>query len=756
MDCMNKTKIGDEKVYASALHDLGRRIEQFDKSLEMLGRTCLGTHQVVDSIEKNQRALEQQQQLAFARVEQQQHFMASNFQQMASTLRAFSETKDANSRAGLTEFDSMLSSRLQPLGRILENMQKEFGVHQSPRTPLQPDAIFKRLEQGYSDMRVQREVTTFVTSSSHKLDETSTGEDIGQEGLSAPPLAVRRRGPGTAQVNDGFREELRTLHRAELQMFLADLKKEQFEPLLGEIRKQELMLQPLSIKMEDLLQQAKPGLNHLPSPRKIEEIVGEINGPLRSSADIYTQKSGSGMVSTPNDLQDMPSLLLGEAQHDLVKDDGEHHEIELHEDTSLMSVFMYDEDIEAPPYNVENYYKKTGCAQALARSHDFQNLTIFVVCLNALWIGIDADWNHEANIYDADYVFIVFGQFFVAYFTFEWLIRLFAFQKMHDCWIDGWFKFDTFLVATMVLDVWILMPFLKVAYGKGSVALPTQPLRVIRLLKLTRMARLMRAFPELVTMVKGLFRAFRAIMSSLILIMLMVYIWAILLHMLLKDAEELNKKLNEEHAVDFATLPRAMWLLIIDGTLLLDGSSAVMTHLMFSKDFTILIAGIVFTGYACLAALLVLQMLIGVLCDVVAHVQEEQRNAADIGLVKQELLHKLHEIDNGDGKLTQPELMTVLSESKCKAVLKKLNINRLFLLQLQTMMFGGDPTSTVPIRTALDLMLLCRSQNHATVEALAGGFCYMSQQLQDLKSRMPVNQARFDKIEARDPGKTYI
>merc|ERR1719454_443450 len=98
----------------------------------------------------------------------------------------------------------------------------------------------------------------------------------------------------------------------------------------------------------------------------------------------------------------------------------------------------------------------------------------------------------------------------------------------------------------MVLDVYVLMPILLHESAEGSnVKIPTQPLRMLRLAKLTRMARLMKAFPELVTMIKGLIRSLRAISSSGILVGLMVYTWAILLHMLLKDEDDLNKKMHD-------------------------------------------------------------------------------------------------------------------------------------------------------------------------------------------------------------------
>merc|ERR1719159_2387046 len=104
----------------------------------------------------------------------------------------------------------------------------------------------------------------------------------------------------------------------------------------------------------------------------------------------------------------------------------------------------------------------------------------------------------------------------------------------------------------MILETWVLMPILF--FLGGSVTIPTQPFRMLRLFKLTRMARLMKALPELITMIKGLVRSLRAVSSSMILVGLMVYTWAILLHMLLKDEDELNDKIFEQSQLDFTTM----------------------------------------------------------------------------------------------------------------------------------------------------------------------------------------------------------
>jgi voltage-gated sodium channel len=419
------------------------------------------------------------------------------------------------------------------------------------------------------------------------------------------------------------------------------------------------------------------------------------------------------------------------------------------EDASLRAVFHTDgpDAIAQLPYKVEDFYYKHGCCQAIARSPMFANLTIFIVAFNAVYLGVDSDYNPASNIYDADWGFLVISQFFCAYFTFEVVVRFLAFEIKSNCWQDGWFKFDMFLVVTMIVDIWVIMLAFKILSGGAQIAIPTQPLRILRLFKITRMARLMKAFPELVVMIKGLFRSLRAIASTGVLVGLMVYTWAILIHMLVGADKDFNKDLKEDFGYEFSYVGDIMWALLMAGTMMLDNAAPLMTRMMYSKDMAKLFAGMAFVSYAFLSALLILQMLIGVLCDVVAHVGQERRDADNIGLVRQEILTQLQHLDQGDGNISRLEMMNVLEGNQAKALLKKLNINRLFLTQIATLMYPDDDAK-VPIRTVLELMVMCKGDNQATVEIIASSLCFLSSELAELETslfqmvdkRLGVNQ----------------
>jgi len=394
-------------------------------------------------------------------------------------------------------------------------------------------------------------------------------------------------------------------------------------------------------------------------------------------------------------------------------------QIQLEEKASFGDVMgRSQKDLSKPSYDVQNFYWETGVFQRLARSSAFEKLSHVMICLNAVYIGIEADHGEVNSIYDADLFYQLCTQVFCFFFTLELFIRFMAFKIKRDCLTDGWIRLDLLLVSTMIVDIWIIHVVIKHS-GDGT-RLQTQPLRILRLLKLTRMARLMRAFPELVMMIKGLTRSLRAVSSSLLLITLMIYVWGIVMHMLLQNEHEFNDRLWRKYQLGFQSVRLCMWTLFVNGTLMLDNTGPIMTELVWSSEIRFRTAGILFILYGVLTSLLILQSLIGVLCDVVSQVRAEERDAMAIGLVKQELLGDLLKFDGGDGGISQQELYTVMNNPNTKALMKKLHIDPIFLFEIQKTLFTSH-TAQIPITECLELMIMCQGTNSTTVEAMGRG-----------------------------------
>merc|ERR1719387_2863508 len=103
------------------------------------------------------------------------------------------------------------------------------------------------------------------------------------------------------------------------------------------------------------------------------------------------------------------------------------------------------EDLLKPQYDVQDFYWKDGHFQEIATSIRFENITLSVIGLNALWIWIDTDYNHAETIATADVGFALVENCFCAFFTSELFIRFTAFENKRNCARDAWFVFDATL-----------------------------------------------------------------------------------------------------------------------------------------------------------------------------------------------------------------------------------------------------------------------------------------------------------------------
>jgi len=352
-------------------------------------------------------------------------------------------------------------------------------------------------------------------------------------------------------------------------------------------------------------------------------------------------------------------------------------------------------------YNVMNYYHTEGISQCIARSDIFANITLAVIAMNTVYIGIDADNNKEENIADAETGFQICENLFCVFFTFEWMVRFGAFKRKAQSMKDNWFKFDSGLVALMVAETW----FMPIAFaGSGGTGIPTGLVKMLRLLRLARMARLMRSFPELIAMIKGVKVASRAVGSALMMLTGLVYVFAIIMFTLLKDA-----KAPEVHE-RFSTLGFVMWTLLIDGTFM-DSIGFVSRSLIENELWVALVVLMLFVLGS---ALTVMNMLIGVLCEVVSAVAAAEKEDAAIRIVKDKLLVMLKEMDeDNSGRISRSEIQQVLDNNQALSTLESLEVDVNYLMEQLDMQFEDGEDLT--IHAIMDLILMLRGDRAPTM-----------------------------------------
>merc|ERR1712232_406353 len=75
------------------------------------------------------------------------------------------------------------------------------------------------------------------------------------------------------------------------------------------------------------------------------------------------------------------------------------------------------------PYEVSDHYYETGIFRTIACDPTFNNLTLAMICLNALYMGIDADWNNEDSLADAAWPYQFCEHTFCLFYTVEITVR---------------------------------------------------------------------------------------------------------------------------------------------------------------------------------------------------------------------------------------------------------------------------------------------------------------------------------------------
>lgn len=341
------------------------------------------------------------------------------------------------------------------------------------------------------------------------------------------------------------------------------------------------------------------------------------------------------------------------------------------------------EQMSEKPYDVREFYHTTGFAQAVARNPYFENGTLAVIIINSLWLSIDTDLNEGNDYTDAHPVFVVADTMFAFYFTVEILFRFGAFQSKMNCLKDAWFMFDSLLVTVGILDSYIIPAAMAWAGNSSSGGGESGILRlfkVLRLVRMARMARLLRACPEMMMLIKGMVSAMRSVVFTLLLLAAMCYVFAVLFRRL-TDGTEVGRGY-------FRNVPVAMNTLLLRATFM-DETSELAVAIQDSNAWLL----IVLYGYVLLSALSLMNMLIGVLVEVITAIAEVEKETLAIGAVKDNITKVIdtgkHDIDiNSD--ITRDQFMKLLCDHRASKCFSEVDVDVVGLVDCADMIFEGE------------------------------------------------------------------
>lgn len=358
-------------------------------------------------------------------------------------------------------------------------------------------------------------------------------------------------------------------------------------------------------------------------------------------------------------------------------------------------------------YNIARLYKQEGWCQALAKNPTFEKVSLVVIVINALWIWVDTDYNNAKVVTEGHAVFQVAEYVFCGFFVCEWFIRFMAFRHTKDAIRNSLFFIDTVLLLLMVFES-LVSPILLAAFatntsnfdGNSKVFLL---LRVFRVSRMVRLYKVLRNVQELMIILRGVGMAARSVFFTLCLLLVVIYMFGIGFRNLTHN--------TEAGSLYFATVPKAMSTLLVYGCFMEDVPNVVQAL----GQVGVFHAG-VFVAFVLLASLLLLNMSVGMLCEVVSVIAAAEKEALAMSFVKQQVQEAWKELDaNGDGHISKAELTELLTRPSAARALSEVGVDVVDLVDFAEFSFPEEE-ERVNLEEFIEVIIRLRGSNKATVK----------------------------------------
>jgi hypothetical protein len=162
-----------------------------------------------------------------------------------------------------------------------------------------------------------------------------------------------------------------------------------------------------------------------------------------------------------------------------------------------------------------------------------------------------------------------------------------------------------------------------------------------------------------------------------------------------------------------------MWTLLFAGTFL-DNLGPVMDEISDSqgeKDGSI-VFGCLFCSFVALSALMVMNMLIGVLCEVISAVAEEEKEGMMIDTVHDKFEKIVHQLDkNSDGTLSWDEFQALLDIPEALTALESVSVDPVTMVDMaEDLFFEDGEHEPLQFEEFMDMVLDLRGGQEASVE----------------------------------------
>eukprot|EP00929_Paragymnodinium_shiwhaense_P120734 TRINITY_DN9276_c0_g2_i1.p1 TRINITY_DN9276_c0_g2~~TRINITY_DN9276_c0_g2_i1.p1 ORF type:complete len:323 (+),score=99.26 TRINITY_DN9276_c0_g2_i1:2-970(+) len=284
----------------------------------------------------------------------------------------------------------------------------------------------------------------------------------------------------------------------------------------------------------------------------------------------------------------------------------------------------------------------------------------------------------------------------------------------------------------MVMETWV---FVAIAGDGESPLGDAAILRLFRLLRLSRLLRMMRSLPELMILIKGMVTAMQSVVYVMLLLLVVTYVFAIACTQL-SDGTEFKETY-------FAHVALSMYSLMVYATFL-DNLADFCEAIRAESPVVLFVVSV----FICLSALTVMNMLIGVLCEVIEAVAETEREEMLVQSIGSTLGRILKEIDeNGNGTISFEEFKKILQIPDALRALQDVGVDPVGAVDFAEMFFvENGKFIELSFGRFMELMLDLRSTNVATVKDIMNLWKQAEWKIQECDRETKRNKEKLEDL----------
>jgi len=260
--------------------------------------------------------------------------------------------------------------------------------------------------------------------------------------------------------------------------------------------------------------------------------------------------------------------------------------------------------------------------------------------------------------------------------------------------------------------------------------------RLLRLSRMARLARLLHRMPDLMILVKGIGVATRSVFFTLCLLIIIIYVFAVGLTQVTDGVEPL-------HSRYFGNVLESMSTLLLRGTL---PDLADLVNTMGRANY---VFACVMLLFILMSSLTVMNMLVGVLVEVVsvvAAVEKEQMTMQYVKTSLQSMLRKTGMGDESNLAISRHEFEALILKPEAARIIQDVGVDVVGLVDFLDFIFKDGHKLSFP--EFMDVVLQMRGCNNATVRDVVDLRKYVHNQMNDAVSSVTetVNSLKMNGV----------